>query len=73
MAMKKVSVTLDADLVAEAKSEVGEREFSRYLNDALMLRLQRARLERLELQLSEEFGPIPEEVQRKVDAQDWPS
>ena len=73
MAMKKVSVTLDADLVAEAKSEVGEREFSRYLNDALMLRLQRARLERLELQLSEELGPIPEEVQRKVDAQDWPS
>lgn len=71
MAMKKVSVTLDADLVAEAKSQVGEREFSAYLNEALALRLQRARFEQLERELSEEFGPIPEEVQREMDSRDW--
>lgn len=68
--MKKVSVTLDADLVAEAKSQVGEREFSRYLNEALMLRLQRARLERLERELTEEFGPIPDEV-RDQARKEW--
>jgi Arc/MetJ-type ribon-helix-helix transcriptional regulator len=72
MAMQKVSVTLDADLVAEAKSQVGEREFSRYLNEALLLRLQRARLEQLERELTEEFGPIPAEVQREVDSEEWP-
>ena len=35
MAMKKVSVTLDEDLVAEIKTELGEGEFSAYLNDVL--------------------------------------
>lgn len=73
MGMKKVSVTLDADLVAEAKSQVGEREFSRHLNDALALWLQRQRLERLERELSEEFGPITEEARRRVAALKWPT
>jgi len=36
MAMKKVSVTLDEKLVAEIKTQVGERGFSAYLNDALL-------------------------------------
>jgi Arc/MetJ-type ribon-helix-helix transcriptional regulator len=72
MAMKKVSVTLDSDLVAEAKSQVGEGGFSRYLNEALTLRLQRARWEELERELAEEFGPIPDEVRREVDSIEWP-
>jgi len=66
MAMKKVSVTLEADLVAEIKSQVGERGFSAYLNEALTRRRQRERLEQLERELTEEFGPIPEEVHRQV-------
>ena len=64
MAMKKVSVTLEADLVAEIKSEVGERGFSRYLNEALARRRQRERLEQLERDLTEEFGPISDEARR---------
>lgn len=72
MGMKKVSVTLDADLVAEAKSQVGEREFSRYLNDALALRLQRARFEGLERELTEEFGPITKEAHVWAASLDWP-
>jgi len=72
MGTTKVSVTLDANLVIEAKSQVGEREFSRYLNEALSLRLQRARLERLERELTEEFGPIPEAVQQDADSEEWP-
>lgn len=71
MAMKKVSVTLDADLVAEAKSQVGERGFSRYVNEALALRRQRERLEQLERELADEFGPIPEEVREQV-RKEWP-
>ncbi len=66
MGMAKVSVTLDAELVAEAKSQVGEREFSRYLNEALMLRLQHERLRQLERELTEEFGPIPDDVRAQV-------
>jgi len=72
MAMKKVSVTLDADLVAEIKSEIGEGEFSRFVNETLEVHLQHRRLERLERELAEEFGPIPDEVQREIDSHDWP-
>ena len=72
MAMKKVSVTLDADLVAEIKTELGERGFSRYVNDTLALRMQQRRLEQLEQELAQEYGPIPDEVQREIDSHDWP-
>lgn len=66
MAMKKVSVTLDAELVAEIKTEVGEGGFSAYLNDALRRRRQRERFLALERELAEEFGPISDEVREQV-------
>lgn len=66
MAMKKVSVTLDEDLVVEIKTQVGERGFSAYLNDALRRYRQRERLQRLERELTEEYGPIPDEVREQV-------
>ncbi len=66
MAMKKVSVTLDADLVAEIKTQVGERGFSSYLNETLVLRRQRERLQQLERELTQEFGPIPDEVRERA-------
>ncbi len=72
MAMKKVSVTLDADLVAEIKTQVGERGFSSYLNETLALRRQRERLERLERDLAQEFGPIPDEARRWAESLNWP-
>jgi hypothetical protein len=70
MAMKKVSVTLDADLVAEIKTEVGERGFSNYLNDTIKRRRQHERLRRLLNELNEEFGPVPDEVRKQV-AKEW--
>jgi len=36
------------------------------------MRLQWARLEDLERDLTEEFGPIPEESRRQVEAMEWP-
>jgi hypothetical protein len=72
MAMRKVSVTLDEKLVAEIKAEVGERGFSAYLNETLHRRRQRERLAQLERELTEEFGPIPEEARRWAESLDWP-
>ena len=72
MSTIKVSTTLDADAVREAKARVGERGFSRFLNESLALRLQWARLEDLEHELEAEFGPIPEEARRRVEAMEWP-
>jgi hypothetical protein len=72
MSTLKVSTTLDAASVAEAKALVGERGFSRFLNEALAMRLQRARLEGLLAELSEEFGPITAEAQARIEGQEWP-
>lgn len=66
MAMKKVSVTLDEDLVAEIKTVVGIRGFSAYLNDTLIRRRQRERFMELEAELAAEYGPIPDEVREQV-------
>ena len=72
MSTVKVSTTLDAERVAEAKARVGERGFSRFLDESLAMRLQWARLEDLERELAKEFGPIPEESRRQVEAMEWP-
>ena len=72
MSTVKVSTTLDAASVAEAKALVGERGFSRFLNESLAMRLQRARLEELLAEMAEEAGPIPDETRRLIEAQEWP-
>jgi hypothetical protein len=72
MKTTKVSTTLSEDRVAQAKARVGERGFSRYLDEALRRQLQFDRLADLEAELTAEFGPIPAEVQRKVDEMEWP-
>ena len=70
MAMKKVSVTLDADLVAEIKTEVGVRGFSAYLNETIKRRRQHERLRRYLADLDEEYGPVPDEVRHQVE-REW--
>lgn len=72
MSTTKVSTTLTQERVAEAKARVGERGFSRYLDEALARQLQVDRLADLERQLEDEFGPIPSAVQRGVDEMEWP-
>jgi hypothetical protein len=72
MPTSKYSTTLNPDHVREAKARVGERGFSRYLDEALARALQHDRLADLEDELAERHGAIPEEVQRAVDALPWP-
>ncbi len=72
MSTTKVSTTLTEERVAEAKARVGERGFSRYLDEALARQLQVDRLADLEQQLAGEFGPIPRAGQDEVDEMEWP-
>jgi len=72
MSTTKVSTTLTKERVAEAKARVGDRGFSRYLDEALARQLQFDRLADLEQRLGGEFGSIPRAVQRQVDRLDWP-
>ncbi len=73
MTTAKYSTTLNPDRVREAKARVGERGFSRYLDDALARALQHDRLADLEVELAARHGAIPDEVQRAVDAVPWPT
>lgn len=71
MAIEKVSLSLDADLVARARQVAGHRGLSALVNDALRIKLQHERLRALLTEMDAEFGPVPaEELDRARAA--WP-
>jgi Arc/MetJ-type ribon-helix-helix transcriptional regulator len=74
MGTVKVSVTLDEKRVAEIKALVGEGGFSRYVDEALMLRLQHDGILQFFAELDEEFGPVPDDIQEQVrkESEKWP-
>ena len=71
MAIAKVSVSVDADLLAEARELAGRRGLSALINDALRVRLQHARVDRLLDEMDIEFGPVPTEIEEDV-RRTWP-
>lgn len=71
MAVEKVSLSLDPELVAEARELAGRRGLSSLVNDALRLRLQHVRITRLLDDMDSEFGPVPADVAEEV-AREWP-
>lgn len=58
MATAKVSLTLEEELLEEARGAVGGRGLSGYVNNALRQQLQRDRVLRLLADLEREHGPI---------------
>ena len=67
---EKVSLSLDADLVAQARRRVGRRELSAYLNEALERRLQADSIGAYLREAATRVGDIPEDVRNAVD-QAW--
>ncbi len=72
MAIAKVSVSVDAELLAEARELAGRRGLSALINDALRVRLQHARVGRLLDEMVEEFGPVPSAIEEEV-GRTWPA
>ncbi|MFP3939603.1 MAG: CopG family transcriptional regulator [Thermoanaerobaculia bacterium] len=72
MATEKVSLTLEEELVAEARKASGSRGLSNYVNRALGRQLQHERLTRLLEDLEEQAGPIDDEVLEEV-RRAWPA
>ena len=72
MATAKVSLTLEEDLVAEAREAVGARGLSGYVNSALRQQLQRDRLTGLLAELERAHGPIDAAVLAEV-RKAWPA
>ncbi len=59
MPIEKVSLSLDASLLAEARRLAGRRALSALVNDALRVRVQHERLRTLLAEMDDEFGPVP--------------
>ena len=59
MPVEKVSLSLDADLVARARRVAGHRGLSALVNEALRIKLQHERLRTVLAEMDAEFGPVP--------------
>jgi hypothetical protein len=71
MAVEKVSLSLDSELVGKARRIAGPRGLSALVNDALRLRLQQESLRALLDEMDSEFGPIPPQ-ELEAAHQIWP-
>jgi Arc/MetJ family transcription regulator len=70
VAVSKVSLSIDEEVLAEARARAGRRELSSYVNDALRRQLQRDRLAELLAEMDAESGPIPDELMEQA-RQPW--
>ena len=71
MSTEKVSLTLEKELLAEARAVAGGRALSRYLNRALRNQLQHDRIAGLLVEIEQEQGPIDPRVMAEV-RDEWP-
>jgi Arc/MetJ family transcription regulator len=71
MATAKVSVSIDENLLSEARHLVGIRGLSSYVNQALQRELQRDRLRALLSELEAQNGPVDASVMEEVRGA-WP-
>lgn len=71
MTTEKVSLSLEVELVAEAREAGGARGLSSYVNRALEHELQRDRIARWLAEAEEEAGPIDPEIMEQV-RREWP-
>lgn len=71
MAREKVSLTLDDELVAEARRRSGRQGLSSYVNLALRRQLQYDRLSALLNEMEGTAGPVPVQVIEEV-RREWP-
>ena len=62
MAASKVSLSIDTEVLAQARQRVGRRELSSYVTDALRRQLQHDRLGELLDKMNAESGPVPDEL-----------
>lgn len=66
MAVSKVSLSIEEDVLAEARERAGRRELSAYVNEALRRQLQHDRLGDLLAEMEAESGPIPDDVMEEA-------
>lgn len=68
MAVSKVSLSIDEDVLSEARERAGRRELSAYVNEALRRQLQHDRIGELLAEMDAGAGPIPAELMEEARA-----
>ena len=66
MAVSKVSLSIDEEVLAEARDRAGRRELSSYVTDALRRQLQHDRLGELLAEMDAASGPVPDELMEEA-------
>lgn len=66
MAVSKVSLSIDEEVLAEVRDRAGRRELSSYVTDALRRQLRHDRLGELLAELDATAGPIPDELMEEA-------
>lgn len=66
MTVSKVSLSIEEDVLAEARERAGRRELSSYVTDALRRHLQHDRIGELLAEMEAESGPIPEDLMEEA-------
>ncbi len=66
MSVSKVSLSIDEEVLAEARDRAGRRELSSYVTDALRRQLQHDRLGELLAELDAKAGPVPDELMEEA-------
>ncbi len=66
MAASKVSLSIEEDVLVEARERAGRRELSSYVTAALRRQLQHDRLGDLLAEMEAESGPIPEDLMQEA-------
>jgi hypothetical protein len=69
--VRKVSVSMPEDLVADVRERTGAGGFSRYITEAVEEKLRVDRLDSLSAWLEEQYGPVPEELIQEA-MREWP-
>jgi len=71
VSMKKVSVTINEDVLARARELVGARGLSHYLSEALRLHIQHDSIGAWLAEAEARAGPIPDEIRAEAQLY-WP-
>lgn len=69
--MQKVSITLEDDVVAEARRRAGTAGLSSYVNEALKLANQHRAVRDYLADAEREVGPVPQDVRDEVAGRTW--
>jgi hypothetical protein len=71
MAMRKVSITLEPEVLEAARRAAGKQGLSAFVNAAVRQKLQAARLSAYISEMETAHGPISEEAMERVRSE-WP-